>query len=88
MVSKKVKVVNSQGFHMRPAGLFTKTVSKFDSDVFLVVNGNEINAKSIMNVIGAGIKCGAEVEVKCSGNDEETALNTAVELIESGLGEE
>ena len=30
---------------------------------------------------------GDEVEIRCSGPDEEEALSRAVELIESGLGE-
>lgn len=60
---------------------------KFDSDVNLVANGKTVNAKSIMNLIAACIKCGTEVEVQCSGPDEEAALLEAVRLIENGLGE-
>ena len=31
MVSKKVKVVNSQGFHMRPVTTFVGAMGKYDS---------------------------------------------------------
>ena len=75
------------GMHMRPAGMFANAMMKFDSDVNLVANGKTVNAKSIMNLIAACIKCGTEVEVQCSGPDEEAALLEAVRLIESGLGE-
>ena len=75
------------GMHMRPAGMFANAMMKFDSDVNLVANGKTVNAKSIMNLIAACIKCGTEVEVQCSGPDEEAALMEAVRLIESGLGE-
>jgi len=87
MVSKKTTVVNAEGFHMRPAGVFANTMSKFSSDVSLIVNGNIINAKSLMNIIAACIKCGTEVEVQCNGADENEALSKALELIDSGLGE-
>ena len=87
MVTAKTKIVNPQGMHMRPAGMFANAMMKFDSDVNLVANGKTVNAKSIMNLIAACIKCGAEVEVQCSGPDEEAALLEAVRLIESGLGE-
>ena len=87
MVSKQTKIVNPMGMHMRPAGMFANAMMKFDSDVNLVANGKTVNAKSIMNLIAACIKCGAEVEVQCSGPDEEAALLEAVRLIESGLGE-
>ena len=87
MVSKQTKIVNPMGMHMRPAGMFANAMMKFDSDVNLVANGKTVNAKSIMNLIVACIKCGTEVEVQCSGPDEEAALVEAVRLIDSGLGE-
>ena len=67
--------------------MFANAMMKFDSDVNLVANGKTVNAKSIMNLIAACIKCGTEVEVQCSGPDEEAALLEAVRLIENGLGE-
>ena len=45
------------------------------------------NAKSIMNIIGACIKCGMEIEIKCNGEQEEEAMQTVKELVESGFGE-
>ena len=48
MVSKKVKVVNSQGFHMRPVTAFVGAMGKYGSDVKIVSKGNEINGKSLM----------------------------------------
>lgn len=87
MVTKTVKIVNEQGLHMRPAGMFAKEMTKFKSDIFLDVQGKKINAKSVMHIIAACIKCGTELTVECSGVDEQEALNQAVSLIESGLGE-
>lgn len=87
MVKEKVTLVNSQGFHMRPAGVFSGEMGKFESDITIKYNGNDINGKSLMNIIAAGIKCGSEIEICCEGADEQQALNKAVELINSGLGE-
>ncbi|MCI5892379.1 MAG: HPr family phosphocarrier protein [Clostridiales bacterium] len=83
MVSKKVNVTNPEGLHMRPAGIFTKEMSKFESDVNIAFNGKDYNGKSIMNVIAACIKCGSEIEISCSGSDEEAALQKAVELVQA-----
>ena len=33
MVSEKVTLINPQGLHMRPAGLFASTMGKFACDV-------------------------------------------------------
>ena len=87
MVSQKVTINNPQGLHMRPAGVFAKGMAKFDSDVTINFNGKATNGKSLLNIIGACIKCGSEVEIQCDGADEEEALKTAIEMIESGLGE-
>lgn len=87
MVSKKVTLINAQGFHMRPAGTFSNAMAKYSSDVTIKYNTNEINGKSLMNIIAGGIKCGSEVEVICNGADENDALAEAVALIESGFGE-
>ena len=87
MVSQKVTINNPQGLHMRPAGVFAKGMAKFASDVTINFNGKATNGKSLLNIIGACIKCGSEVEIQCDGADEEEALKTAIEMIESGLGE-
>lgn len=87
MVSKKFTIKNEQGLHMRPAGLVTKAMMKFSSDVNLVVNGSTVNAKSIMNVMAACIKCGTEIEVQCNGADEEAALAKFEEIYNNGFGE-
>lgn len=87
MVSKMVTLTNPQGLHMRPAGMFASSMSKFSSDVTITFNGKDINAKSPMALMAAGISCGSEIEIKCDGADEQAALDAAVELVESGIGE-
>lgn len=87
MVSSKTKVVNPLGLHMRPAQVFVKGVTPYKSSVTVITNGLAINAKSIMILMAACIKQGTEIEIQCEGPDEEQALQTAVTLVESGLGE-
>lgn len=87
MVSKKVTVVNAQGFHMRPASSFAGEMGKFGSDIKLEVGEKSVDGKSLMNIIAACIKCGTEINIVCSGDDEQAMLDKAVEMIESGLGE-
>ena len=44
-------------------------------------------AKSVLNVMAAGIKCGTEINVICDGEDEAEALETLAQAIADGLGE-
>ena len=78
MVSKKVTLVNAQGFHMRPASVFATAMGKYSSNVTIKFNGNDYNAKSLLNIIAACIKCGSEIELVCDGPDENEALAEAV----------
>ncbi len=87
MVSKTFTIKNEMGLHMRPANLFVTAMTKFSSDVYIIFNGKRINAKSIMNIMAACIKCGSTITVECSGDDEQEMMNKASELIESGFGE-
>lgn len=87
MVSAKVTVTNEQGLHMRPAQLFVNTMTPFKCDVTIIFGDKTINAKSIMFLMAACIKKGSEIEIQCSGEQEEEALKAAVELVESGFGE-
>ncbi len=87
MVSKTITVTNEQGLHMRPASVFSQAMTPFACDVTILFNGNKYNAKSVMMLMSACIKCGAEIEIQCDGADEQDALNKAIELIESGLGD-
>lgn len=87
MVSKDTKIINPEGFHMRPANFFVKEMSSFKSTVHFIINGKPVDAKSIMSIMASCIKCGTELTVECEGEDEKAALDRAVELIEAGLGD-
>lgn len=87
MVSQKAKIVNEMGLHMKPANAFVSTMSKYKSNVDLVVGDKRINGKSIMNVLGACLECGTEVVIECSGSDEVEMLEKAANLIESDFAE-
>lgn len=87
MVSQKITLTNEQGLHMRPASVFSQAMTPFSSEVTILFNDKAYNAKSVMMLMSACIKRGAEIEIQCNGSDEQEALNKAIELIESGLGE-
>ena len=87
MISKTLTVVNPSGLHLRPAGVLSQTAMKFKWDVIIECGEKRIIAKSVLNVMAAGIKCGTEINLICDGEDEEEAMKTLTEAIEGGLGE-
>ncbi len=88
MVSQKVLIKNPTGLHLRPAGILCKEAMQYKSLItFRFGDNNTANAKSVLSVLGACIKCGDEIEFVCEGEDEESALKGLVAVVESGLGE-
>lgn len=87
MVSQKVVIKNPTGLHLRPAGILCKEAMEFKSMITFTFRDNTANAKSVLSVLGACIKCGDEIELFCDGVDEDEALKAMVKLIEDGLGE-
>ena len=87
MVSRTLTVTNPSGLHLRPAGGLSQTAMKFKSDVIIECGEKRIVAKSVLNVMAAGIKCGTEINVICDGEDEAEALETLAQAIADGLGE-
>lgn len=88
MVTKTVTVVNAQGMHMRPAGLLAKAAAAHkECKITLNVNDKSVNAKAVMQIMSACIKCGNTVEIVCDGADEQAALDEIAGMFESGFGE-
>ena len=87
MVSEKIKVTNLSGLHLRPAGIVCKEAMRFRSLITFGAKGSTANAKSVLSVLGACVKCGDVIELRCDGEDEEEALEAMRRVIESGLGE-
>ena len=88
MVKENIIVTSQLGIHLRPAGAMCDAAIKFDSNIsFEYAEGKTANAKSVLSVLGACVKCGDEIELVCKGADEEEAMKAMVKAISSGLGE-
>ncbi|ATO30910.1 phosphocarrier protein HPr [Mycoplasmopsis bovirhinis] len=75
MKELKCKIIDPIGLHARPASLVTAVAARFKSEAKLSYEGREGNLKSIMNIMALGIKCGAEITIKTSGEDEQEAID-------------
>ncbi|HQO06227.1 MAG TPA: HPr family phosphocarrier protein, partial [Fervidobacterium sp.] len=56
---------------------------KFKSDIYILKDGREINAKSILGILSMGARKGDEITIRISGEDEEQALSRLTELLEN-----
>lgn len=85
MKKQKVIVSNPSGLHLRPAGILCRTAMLYKSHITLGFGTMAVNAKSVLSVLGAGVKMGDEIEITCEGLDEQEAMEAMLNLFESGL---
>lgn len=85
MITQKVMVNNQSGLHLRPAGILCRTAMLYKSHITLTHKEVTANAKSVLSVLGAGVRTGDEVEIACEGTDEQEAMEAMLKLFESGL---
>lgn len=88
MKRKEVEIKNKLGLHARPASLVVKLAGKFESEIQLIKEDTEINAKSILGVMMLAAGPGQKITITADGADEAEAVDAIGSLIESGFGEE
>jgi phosphocarrier protein HPr len=87
MPEREAKIVNKLGIHARPAAEIVKTAGKFKSNITIVRDDLEVNAKSIMGVMMLAAECGATIILRATGDDAEGALDALCAVIANKFGE-
>ena len=82
MLQREVLIKNPTGLHARPASLLVAQAGKFKSKLTIQFNNKTINAKSMLSVLGGGIRKGSQIVVVAEGEDEQEALDAVCSLIE------
>ncbi len=87
MAQLKVELVNRLGLHARAAAKFVHTAARFESQITVRHNEEEVNGKSILGLLLLAAPCGSELVVTASGADEAAALDAIATLIRERFGE-
>lgn len=87
MFKKTVTLKNETGLHARPASLFVNVASRFISDVKVIKDGKEYNAKSILGILSMGARKGDTILIQAEGNDSEEVIDALVRLVNENFNE-
>ena len=74
-------IINKLGIHARPAAQFVKLASKFDADIVVEKDGEEVDGKSILGLMMLAVGHGSKITITAEGKDEQEALNALEDLI-------
>lgn len=87
MARAETEIVNKLGLHARASAKLTQLAGSFDSEVWLEKGARRINAKSIMGVMMLAAGKGSTIVIETLGHDEQTALESLLNLIADKFGE-
>lgn len=83
-----VTVENMLGLHARPAAMLVRKAMGFKSDIFLEKDGERINAKSIMGIMGFAACKGTVLKIIADGDDAGEAIDSLAGLFKDKFGED
>ena len=87
MPEREAKIVNKLGIHARPAAEIVKAAGKFKSNITIVRDDLEVNAKSIMGVMMLAAEFGSTIALRATGDDADAALEALCAVIANKFGE-
>jgi len=86
MAERQATIASSSGLHARPAKLFVQAVQEKKIPVTIAVEGGpDLNAGSILSLMGLGAAQGTVVTLKSDGEGADQALEELVALLETDL---
>lgn len=83
MISKRFKITNERGIHLRPAYAIVEIATSSKCFVTIRRWGESFEAHSLLRFMAAQIAQGEEIEIICDGEDEAKAMTALKKLIKS-----
>jgi phosphocarrier protein len=73
-LSRQVVVANEHGLHARPAGKLAQRAQSFAAQIRIVLDKQEVDAKSILDVLTLAAGPGDILEIRARGDDAAQAV--------------
>jgi phosphotransferase system enzyme I (PtsI) len=88
-IERRTKIINTNGLHARPATRFAEVANKFNSEIYVRTESKEeVNGKSIIDLLTLGAKKGTEIFITAEGEDNEKALDVLEGLVNDRFNED
>ena len=81
MKKQVVTIEIASGLEARPVAMLVQVASQYDSEIYIMRDNKQVNAKSIMGMMTLGLDMGDSIEVSTNGTDEEKAMEAIVEYL-------
>ena len=81
--TRVVCVLNEQGLHARPAAKLAQTAQKFDAAITIASGTQEVDAKSILDILTLAAGHGTNLELRAKGEDAKCALDALADMFKN-----
>ena len=88
MITKELQVLNKLGLHARAAAKLVFIANKFVSDITLVKDNKQADARSIMKILMLSASRDSIINITVEGNDEIQAMNSIEKLFQNKFDED
>ncbi|PRQ03265.1 Phosphocarrier protein HPr [Enhygromyxa salina] len=85
--SSELEIVNPLGLHARAAAKLVGLANKYESEIWIAKDGQEVNGKSILGVLMLACGQGSKISLRVEGRDADKAHSALSELVGDGFGE-
>lgn len=82
------QIENRLGIHARVAAKLVATAQRFQAEIVLEKGGQEVNGRSILDILTLYCPQGSELTIRTEGADADVAMEAFARLIEDRFGEE
>lgn len=81
MPRREYTITNKLGIHARPAAQFVKTANRYQCEIRVEKDDDEVDGKSILGLMMLAAGHGSVIEVSAEGEDAEAALEALGTLV-------
>ncbi len=87
-IVRELTILNKQGLHQRPAAMFVRLASKFQSEILVEKDGDQVNGKSILGMLTLAAGCGSKLKLTARGRDASHAVKGLENLVKNKFDED
>ncbi len=87
-MERHLVIKNRLGLHARAAAKMVQLSNEFSSNLAIRFDGQEIDGKSILNILTLACPAGSQIVLRAEGSDAEKLLEAMERLIDDKFGEE
>lgn len=88
MIKETIEITNKLGLHARASAKLSHLANGFQSDIFLIYQGDRVNAKSLLGILTLAASVGNLISIETTGVDEIKASEEIIKLFNAKFDEE